>query len=1392
MMFRQILATDIGGLNTRLGVLDFGGEVIGGKLQLSLGYSQIKVSKETAEELLSNYVANLKEIITHCINQTCTNFTPSDFDLVKLEQQFLDRLFIEQKEIVDIYPLSPMQEGMLYHYLLEANSQSYFEQVSYRIEGNLNLKYFEQAWNYVIQNNEIFRTIFRWVGVEKPVQIVLKHVPFKVLYRDLSEVPSEEQENELMKLRDEDRQNQFNLEQGSLMRVINCKLKDNVNEIIWSFHHILIDGWCIRFIMKELFTAYQQLENGIYLQPLNKYKYKNYIEYINQQSKNEVYQFWKEYLEDLELPTLLPTDYMKKQEIQQVSRVYTYLTCEETKVLNELAKNEKITVNSIVQTALGILFQRYSNSKDVVFGAVVAGRPALLPGVEEMIGLFINTVPVRVKNDSNTQVITLLHQIYQESIIRQDYEHAGLVDIKKYCGVKGETPLFDYVIAYENFGESKQGSKIDSEFKFYNTSGFEMSNYDLAFRVSMAERLNIEIQYNQDLFKEDTIQRLLEHFKNILISISCNSEQQICEISMLNAAEKEQVIFEFNDTRADYPFDKCYHQLFEEQVKKTPNRIAMSYREHKLTYKQLNAKANQIAHLLLEYGVEPGTIIGLMVDRSLDMVSGLLGILKSGGAYLPIDPDYPEERITYMLQDSQTPVLLTLSHLRTLIPAEYVGKVVCLDCMDELNGKDFLNPEISITSNNLAYVIYTSGSTGRPKGTLVKHQGLVNLVTSWSEAFEITEEDRGSQYTSFGFDALTVEIHPFLVVGGCVFIVPDEVRYSVYGLKDWFKEKGITKAFLPTAMAEEVLKTFTPDELELETLMIAGDYLKYVPSGNWKMTLINAYGPTEDSVATTYFNITANSDVRPIPIGKPFKNHRVYVLDADGNPAPIGVSGELYLAGAGVARGYLNQPELTCEKFLDDPFVPGDRMYKSGDLGKWLPDGNLEFLGRMDNQVKIRGFRVELNEIEVILLKHYAIKEVCVVDRLNEQNERYLAAYVVTDNNLTEEDLRTYLLQNLPHYYVPAVFVLMDKLPLNPNGKIDRKALPEPVRSDLEVEYIAPRTPVEKKLEEIWTEVLNVEKIGVRDNFFEMGGHSLSGIQLMGKVFEEFAIELPIMFLYEHPTIENMVEALHSQSSKNLDCVIYLRKGNGNKNVFCIHPSATRPTCYQLLANLMNSEYNVYGIQALGVEDKEQTLPESVEEMAEYYISEIKEVQAEGPYNLIGYSAGSHIAYEMARQLELQGETIARLTILDVPPFGGELIKQGTDLEEEIKKMIIGFANLDHQAMDLSNKSLEETLEIISKMAGFKKQYSNMTLDDLYREKDIILNINQCSIKYQPKSIINTDIYLFKAQDTHFHITLEDWKIWTNGKVNFREISGDHFTILQSPSVEDLVEILDI
>lgn len=1389
---------DIGRRNNSLGVLDFGGEVIEGRLNLSLGYNQNKIVVDVAKELLSNYVENLIEIINHCSRQTYSILTPSDIELVELDQRFLDTLVMEHR-IMDIYPLSPMQEGMLYHYLLDYDSQNYFEQVSYRIEGDLNLKRFEEAWNYVIQNNEIFRTVFRWIGTKKPVQIVLQDMYLNISFENLSEVALTEREQKLTDIREKDRQKQFDLAQGPNIRVIVVKLEDYVHEIIWSFHHILIDGWCNRFIMKELFTAYQQLEKGVELYPLNKYKYKNYIRYILQKGEDELYHFWKEYLKNFEFPTALPTDYLKKQEIHQVGQAQIHFTYQETENLVEFAKNKNITINSVVQTGLGILFQKYNNSKDVVFGAVVSGRPASLPGVEEMIGLFINTVPVRVKNDAHTQVNTLLHQIYQQSIVRQEFEHASLVDIKTQCGVNGQTSLFDCVIAYENFEEGiynsttdSESSKTDLELKVYSTSGFEQTNYDLAFRVSMGECMIIEGQYNEDLFKYTTIHRLLEHFKNIILNIVNNSEQEIRQINMLSDIEKDQVIYKFNNTKVGYLFDKCYHQLFEEQVERTPDQVAVIFREQKLSYQELNVQANRIAHLLMENGVKPETIIGLMVDRSLEMVSGMLGILKSGGAYLPIDPVYPEERINYMLKDAQTPILLTLSHLRGLIPVEYEGKIFFLDCMDELDRKDIANPVLSITQNNLAYVIYTSGSTGQPKGTLIEHMGLSNLVQSYIEALEIKSGDSSSLYSSFGFDAITLDIHPFLVVGGSVNIVPDEVRYSIYGLKNWFKENGITTAFLPTALVEEIFKKFTPDELSLKTLVIGGSFLKYIPTGKWEVTLYNVYGATEDSVLTTYFNISNNQDIRPIPIGKPFNNYRVYILDTDGNPAPIGVAGELCLAGVGVARGYLNQPELTLEKFLEDPFVPGERMYKSGDVGKWLPDGNLEFLGRIDNQVKIRGFRIELNELETILLKHSAVKEAYVIDRLNQQNERYLAAYIVADGILSNEDLRNYLLQNLPYYFVPSVFVMMDKLPLNHNGKVDRKALPEPEMGDLQIEYVAPRTSLEKKLAKIWTEVLNIDKIGINDDFFERGGHSLKGIQLMSRVFEECDVELPIMFLYENSTIKEMAEALENRSSSKLRCVMRLRKGTTARNIYCVHPSSARPTGYQLLANLISSEYNVYGIQALGTEDKNLPLPKSVEEMAKYYISEIKAVQVEGPYSLIGYSGGAHIVYEIARQLELNGDSIARLIILDIPPFQEELLKDGTTVEEEVKKLAVGFANLDYQTMGLNNMSLEETLAIVFKVDIFKQQYSNITLNDLYKEKDIILNINECCSKYKPQSIIDADIYLFKAENTHFNITLEDWRIWTKGQVYFSQISGNHYTVLQSPHVEMVVEKLNL
>ena len=632
------------------------------------------------------------------------------------------------------------------------------------------------------------------------------------------------------------------------------------------------------------------------------------------------------------------------------------------------------------------------------------------------------------------------------------------------------------------------------------------------------------------------MERTAGHLEVLLEGILRAPEQPISELPLLTTAERHQMLVEWNDTITEYPKDQCIHQLFEDQVERTPEAVAVIFKESLLTYRELNERANQLAYHLRALGVGPGTLVGVCLERSLEMVIGLLGTLKAGGAYVPLDPAYPKDRLAFMLEDAQAPVCVTQEWLMADLPLPDT-QVVCLDRdWPAISSLSTSNLAIEVRPDNLAYAIYTSGSTGTPKGVLIPHQGLLNLVFWHQRAFHVTAHDRATQLASLAFDAAVWEIWPYLSIGARLYLVQPEIVSSPRQLQDWLLAQAITITFVPTPIAEQLLDLEWSSASELRLLLTGGDKLHKSPTRSLPFQVVNNYGPTENSVVATSVALRSESNVVP-PIGRPIDNVQVYILDPSCQPVPIGVAGELCIGGDSLASGYHNQPALTEEKFIAHPFsdVPGARLYQTGDLARYLPDGNIEFLGRVDDQVKLRGFRIELGEIEAVLSQHPRVHEAVVTVREDQPGDKRLAAYIASDpsafpvvpSELVSE-VRRFLEEKLPSYMVPAAFVLLESFPLTPNGKVDRRVLPAPSASDRYVaeEFIAPATPIEEIVASIWCEELGLERVSTDEDFFELGGHSLLAVQVISRIGETFSVNLPLQSLLERRTVHDLAERI--------------------------------------------------------------------------------------------------------------------------------------------------------------------------------------------------------------------------------------------------------------------------
>ncbi|MEH2307103.1 amino acid adenylation domain-containing protein [Nostoc sp.] len=1035
--------------------------------------------------------------------------------------------------IEDLYELSPMQQGMLFHTLYAPESEVYFEQLLCILSGKLNFTAFQQAWEQVVARHPILRSSFYWEEIEKPLQMVSKQVNLPWEELDWRNFTPDEQQQHLEDFLKCDRQKGFELDVAPLMRFTIICLGEETYQFIWSHHHILFDGWSMQIILKEVLAFYEAHQRGEHVGGINVRPYREYIQWLQQQDSDRAKKFWQQTLQGFETPTSLIGN--------REERIYDEKTFQLSQTVTDklqfLARQHHLTLNNLVQGAWALLISRYSGESDVVFGATVSGRPPTLAGVDAMVGLLINTLPIRVQVSGKAELLPWLKQLQSQVFEQEQYAYYSLAEIQRLSDVPPGIPLFESLLVFENYPLDAAEQDTKKTLEISQLSCFERTNYPLTVVVNPQSQLSGRIVYDASCFEQETIGRMIGHFQTLLSGMGANLQQDISQLSLLNQAEEEELILQENNQNRDSINYKCIHILFEEQVEKTPDAVALVYGKQYLTYRELNNRANQLAHYLQRLGVKPEVKVGICVERSLEMVIGILAILKASGAYVPLDPAYPSERLAFMLEDVQTPILLTQTNLQNRLPLNN-QTVVNLDSDWEIIAQykqDNLHSEVN--PENLAYIIYTSGSTGIPKGTEVAHRSIIGFMFG-VDYIHLDAEQIWLQHSSISWDALTLELWPPLLYGGRCVLYPDKIP-TPEGLSCIIQEQGVNTLFLTTALFNLIIDTMPEALSGVKQLLTGGESvsvahvrraLELLP----KTKIINGYGPSECTVVTCCYPIPKQlyEDVHSIPIGKPIGDRTVYLLDKDLHRVPIGVPGELYVGGVSVARGYLNQPKLTREKFIFNPFVQGDTLYKTGDLVRRIPDGNLEFIGRIDTQVKIRGFRIELGEIEAFLNQHPDIKQVVVIVREDEPANKYLVAYLVTkDNQPTPSTLRNFLKHKLPDYMIPTAFVFLEAFPLTPNSKINHRALPAPDTSqrNIEVNFVAPRTPTEQELATIWAEVLKVKQVGIHDNFFELGGHSLLATQVISRLREAFSLDFPLRYLFENPTIGELAQKAIAQ-----------------------------------------------------------------------------------------------------------------------------------------------------------------------------------------------------------------------------------------------------------------------
>ncbi|WP_375511200.1 amino acid adenylation domain-containing protein [uncultured Nostoc sp.] len=1064
------------------------------------------------------------------------------------KQEFLPQAIQAVKRNRNL-PASFGQQQMWLLNQLNADIPVYNETATVRLTGPINVEALSRSLNEIIRRHEVLRTTFRQINGEV-VQVIAPAITVSLPFVELQQIPESEREMEALRLATLDAQQPFDLASGPLLRAILIQLSVTDYRLYLTLHHIVTDGVSLyNVFLKELEALYTAFDAG-QASPLADLpiQYADFAIWQQQCLLSEVLEadltYWKQQLTNL--PVLqLPTKGLRPSvQIFRGARQCLALSSRLTEAIKALSRQEKVTPFMTLLAAFKTLLYRYTQQEDIVVGTVTAGRER--PELQGLIGFFLNNLVLRTDVSSNPSFAELLQRVREVTLGAYAHQNLPFEHLVQALNPKrslSHNPLFQVSFVLE-----PPVPVIDSGWTISQLDvDTAIAKFDLTVELDeRPEGIIGRFEYNTDLFDDVTINRMIGHFQTLLESIASNPNQHLEEIPLLTETEQHQLLEEWNNTHTDYPQNKCIHQLFEEQVERTPDAVAVVFEDQQLTYQELNIRANQLAHHLQTMGVRPEVLVGICVDSSLEMVVGLLAILKAGGAYLPLDPRLPQERLAYMLSDSQVKVLLTQKQIIGELPQTTTNVVVLDRDWEAICQYSQFNPVSGVKPFNLAYVIYTSGSTGQPKGVAIPHSAICNHMLWMQANFPLTETDKVLQKTPFSFDASVWEFFAPLLAGAqLVMARPRGHQDSAY-LTQVIREQQITTlqlvpSLLQMLLEQEEFKTCK----SLKRVFCGGEALSVVLqerffdqlNADWH----NLYGPTEACIDATFWTCKRGINQQVVPIGRPIANTQIYILDNQLQPVPVGVKGELYIGGAGLARCYLNRPDLTAEKFISNPFsqFEGARLYKTGDLARSLPDGNIEYLGRIDHQVKIRGFRIEIGEIEAVLSQHLQVRETIVIAREDRPGDKRLVAYIVPNKKkkLSIGDLRAYLLGKLPDYMIPQAIVILETLPLTPNGKVDRRMLPMPDSSkpELEEKFVAPRTLIEEVMANIWAEVLGLEKVGVNDNFFNLGGHSLKATQVISRVQKAFQVNLPMRKLFEEPTIAQLSQSIEKSNHSDTE-----------------------------------------------------------------------------------------------------------------------------------------------------------------------------------------------------------------------------------------------------------------
>lgn len=1145
--------------------LSVDGQIYAGELELRWTFSAERFDLQTISDLADAYIGELQSLIAHCLRDDAGGLTPSDFPLAKLNQAQLDALPVPAASIEDVYPLTPMQEGMLLHTLLEPGTGLYYMQDRYRINSELDPQRFAQAWQAVIARHEALRASFCWNVGEDMLQVIHKPGSTPIEYLDWSDIAESEQEAQqearLQNLLKAEREAGFDLLNQAPFHLRLIRVGAARYWFMMSNHHILIDAWCRSLLMNDFFEIYMALGEGREAQLAVPPRYRDYIGWLQRQSLAQARQWWKTNLQGFERTTPIPSDRPLRREHAGdsggmiVGDRYTRLDARDGARLRELAQAHQLTINTFAQAAWALVLRRLSGDRDVLFGVTVAGRPVELPHMQRTVGLFINSIALRVKlpeDDQPCSVRQWLTQLLDSNMQLREYEYLPLVSIQEQSELPKGQPLFDSLFVFENAPVEVSVLDRAQSLNATSDSGRTHTNFPLTAVCYPGDDLGLHLSYDQRYFDETTVERMLGEFKRLLLALVEGFHGDMADLPLLGAGEQELLIHGCNQSQHFYPLDQSYVALFEAQVDQHPRRIAASCLAQQHSYFELNQRSNRLGHALIAAGVGLDQPVALLAERSLDLLGMIIGSFKAGAGYLPLDPGLPSQRLSRIIDLSRTPLLVCTQASREQALA-LLAECGCVNrprllVWEDVQASDVpvTNPGIYSGPDNLAYVIYTSGSTGLPKGVMVEQRGMLNNQLSKVPYLDLSEADVIAQTASQSFDISVWQFLAAPLFGARVDIVPNTIAHDPQGLLAHVQSQGITVLESVPSLIQGMLAEERMGLDGLRWMLPTGEAMPPELAHQWllrypQIGLVNAYGPAECSDDVAFFRVDmASTRGSYLPIGTPTDNNRLYVLDGALELVPLGAVGELCVAGTGVGRGYVSDPLRTAPVFVPNPFgAPGERLYRTGDLARRRSDGVLEYVGRVDHQVKIRGYRIELGEIEARLHEQAQVRDAAVGVQEGASGKHLVGYLVAVDSTLNRAECLDHIKQRLraqlPEYMVPLHWLWLDKLPLNANGKLDRKALPSLEIGQLQSQdYQAPRNDLEQTLAAIWAEVLKVEQVGIRDNFFELGGHSLLATQIASRVQKTLQRDVPLRAMFECSTVEALAEYIEGLAASEI------------------------------------------------------------------------------------------------------------------------------------------------------------------------------------------------------------------------------------------------------------------